>query len=146
MKMDELARYVAKGLVMMVGEVRAADVKESGYVDEKSGLKAKSLYITYFIERRSAFGFEVVRLTRGVRTPTVDPSQVPTHVEKGKVYAFELESLERKNGNVFGKLSLREPEEVEIEGPSVASPQGEATDGPLILSINKQLQGTHDKE
>ena len=46
----ELLWKVCTGHVMLVGELRDADVKQSGQVDKKSGLAMTTWLINYFVE------------------------------------------------------------------------------------------------
>jgi hypothetical protein len=71
------------------------------------------LLITYFIERLGGHGYETVRITRPTPDGVVDASQVPITTMKGRIYAFEVESIERKPGSVVARMANRETEEVD---------------------------------
>ena len=74
MNAHALLRRVCFGHLMLVGEVRAADVRESGYVDHKTGLKMTGWVVTYFIELMRERGFEVAKITRRLPPETPDPA------------------------------------------------------------------------
>jgi len=94
----ELGQGVLAGQLLISGEVRAADVREAGYVDKKTGLAASTLLITYFLERFSSWGYEIVKVTRRAPDGVADPASVPLLAQKGRTYAFEILSFERKPG------------------------------------------------
>ena len=126
----ELADRVCSGLIPIVGELRAVDVRESGFVDTKSGNAQKSLGITYFVERKGgSHGYEIVKITRWLPPDTGEADRVRGLTEIGKTYAFGVESLERKPGYVSARLGVNEPlpiEEEEESGGPVDAPSGAA--------------------
>lgn len=101
----ELLRRVSFGHLILVGEVRAADVREAGLVDTKTGLKSTVWLITYFVELMREKGFDVAKITRRVPVESPDPTTAPIGAEKGKCYAFEIESCERKHGFLLARMS-----------------------------------------
>ena len=115
MNAHELLRRVCFGHLMIVGEVRAADVRESGYVDNKTGLKMTGWVVTYFIELMRERGFEVAKITRRLPPETPDSASAPVGVIKGRCYAFEIESVEKKHGFLLGRMGKLEPELIEEE-------------------------------
>ena len=130
MTLEELGRRVRGGKFVLVGELRAADVREAGFVDTKTGQAMKSLIITYFMERQGTRGYEIVRITRRAPDGVVDPAQVPITTTKGKTYVFEIESLERKPGSLVARMAGREPEEME----SCELPPGAPSGAPVAAS------------
>ena len=120
----ELARKAVAGEILLVGELRAADVREAGFVDRNSGLAMKSVLVTYFVERSGSRGYEIVKITRRAPDGVVDPTKVPITATKGKTYAFPVESLERKPGSIFARMADCEPEELETSEQPPDAPQG----------------------
>ena len=94
MNARELLQKVCTGHVMLVGEVRSAEIKESGVVDRKSGLKSAVWLFTYFVELPRENGFLVAKITRRVPREVADPLSCPPGAERGKCYAFEVECVE----------------------------------------------------
>ena len=90
---------------MLVGEVRAADARERGLVDNKTGKKATTWIITYFVELRRDQGCNVAKITRLVPAECPDPATAPIGAVKGKCYAFEIESCERKHGFLVARMA-----------------------------------------
>ena len=136
MNARELLQKVCTGHVMLVGEVRSAEIKESGVVDRKSGLKAAVWLFTYFVELPRENAFLIAKITRRVPREVVDPSSCPPGAERGKCYAFEVECVEWKHGFVSARMGLAEPAEIGLGegGTSVDAPQGAASGGtPLSL-------------
>ena len=83
---------------MLVGEVRASDVRQMGITDVKSG-KASSFWVmTYFVELIRKSDFLMAKIKRWIPVTAEDPASTPTGVEKGKCYAFEVTKTETKNG------------------------------------------------
>jgi hypothetical protein len=140
MTANEILRRVCFGHLLLVGEVRAAVVRESGRVDTKTGLKSTVWLMTYFVELMRQHGFEIVKIMRRVPAESSDPANAPVLVEKGKCYVFEIDSVEQKPGFLSAWMGSHEPQEVEIGEPASAAPSGAADGGRLILSIDKQLQ------
>lgn len=136
MNASELLRKVCTGHLMIVGEVRSAEIKESGVVDKNSGLRVSVWLLVYFVELPREHEFLVAKITRRVPRDVADPTAYPTGAERGKCYAFEVECVERKHGFVSARMGLAEPEQIgPSEGvPPVDAPQGAASGGtPLSL-------------
>ena len=131
MNARELLQLICHGHVMIVGEVRAADVREAGLVDTKTGLKSTVWLITYFVELMRNTDFAVAKITRRVPAESPDPAAAPLNVEKGKCYAFEIESHEKKHGFLLARMGTVEPALIEADdaAPPVAPPSGEAMGG-----------------
>ena len=126
----ELLWKVCTGHVMLVGELRAADVKESGQVDKKSGLAMTTWLINYFVELPRGDGFRSAKITKRVPRDVNDPAQYATGVEKGRCYAFDVDLIEWKNGILSARMGTSEPALIDAsEGaPSAGAPQGAAAD------------------
>ena len=124
----ELLRRVSFGHLMLVGEVRAADVREAGLVDTKTGLRSTVWLITYFVELMRENGFDLAKITRRVPAESPDPAMAPIGAEKGKCYAFELESCEKKHGFLQARMSSGMPALIEEQPGAlpVDAPQGAA--------------------
>ncbi len=131
MNARELLIKILRGHLIIVGEVRAADVKESGYVDKKNGIAVTTWLINYFVELPRDDGFRFAKLVRRVPRDAQAPAEYPTGVEKGCCYAFEVELMELKNGILSGRLSAAEPALLDAgEGaPAVDAPKGAAMAG-----------------
>lgn len=129
MNAHELLRRVCLGHLVLVGEVRAADVRESGLVDTKTGLKSTVWLITYFVELMRHNEFKIAKITRRVPAESSDPASAPLGVEKGQCYAFEIESVEKKFGFLLARSAAVEPSLIEAEGTAllVAAPSGAAS-------------------
>jgi hypothetical protein len=121
---EELGKRVLAGHFVLAGEVRAADVKEAGFVDRKTGLAATTLVITYFVELVRRGGFEMAKITRRVPSAVADPALLAAAVVRGRRYAFEVESVERKPGFVSARMGNVEPEAIEPDEPPPGVPQG----------------------
>jgi hypothetical protein len=89
----DVLRRVCAGYLGLVGEAPAVTANEVGRVDPKSGLKSMAVMITYFVELMRD-GFELVKITRWIGEPGCELAQVPLGAEKGKCYAFQIESVE----------------------------------------------------
>ena len=127
--LHDVLRRVCSGYLVLVGELRAVNAREVGLVDTKTGLKSTAVLITYFVELMRD-GFEIVKITRRVVDPACDPSKVPLGVEKGKCYAFEIQSVEWKPGFLLGRLGAVEPQEVDLSEPASGAPQARQTPAP----------------
>ena len=121
----EAWNLIRSGRFLLVGNLRACDVQESGFVDRKSGLAEKTLLITYFIECQPVHGFEIVKVTR--RLPLGEDERVEAikaAVKRGALYAFHILGFEKKIGFTLAKLAgTAEPiliEESEYLGDSGA--------------------------
>ena len=109
MNARELLFKVSTGHVMLVGELRAADVKESGQVDKKSGLAMTTWLINYFVEMPRSDGLRFAKITRRMPRDVQDPAVFPVGVEKGRCYAFEIDLLEWKNGILSARMGTAVP-------------------------------------
>ena len=127
--LHDVLRRVCSGYLVLVGEVRAVTAKEQGLVDPKSGLKATAVVITYFVELMRE-SFEMVKITRWIGEPGCDLAQVPLGAEKGKCYAFEIQSVEWKPGFLLARLGAVEPQEVDLTEPGSAAPQARQMPAP----------------
>lgn len=140
MNTHELLHRVCLGHLLLVGEVMAADVREVGLIDTKTGLRATAWLITYFVGLTRVHEFKVAKITRRLPVESPDPASAPTGVEKGKCYAFEIESAERKHGFLLARLAAVEPALIEAEGavPPVAAPTGGARGGAVSNLVYMQ--------
>ena len=133
----ELLWKICTGHVMLVGELRAADVKESGQVDKKSGLAVTTWMINYFVELPRGDGLRRAKITRRMPRDVQDPAAFPIGVEKGRCYAFELDLVEWKNGILSARMGTSEPALIDAKegAPSVDAPQGAAMDGAALSLV-----------
>ena len=121
----EAWNLIRSGRFLLVGNLRACDVQESGFVDKKTGLAEKTLLITYFIECQPVQGYEMVRVTR--RLPLGEDAHVEAlkaAVKRGALYAFHVLSLEKKVGITLARLAGTEP--ILIEESESCEPRGAA--------------------
>jgi len=128
MNAQELLRRVCVGHLLLVGEVRAADVRESGLVDTKTGLKAAIWLITYFVELDRESHLKMAKILRRVPLDSTDPAGAPVGVEKGKFYVFEIESMEKKQGFLLARMSATAPALInaDLAAMALAAPAGAA--------------------
>lgn len=82
-----------------------------------------------FVERSSSQGFEIAQVTKRVPEGTKDCNGEPLATLKGRIFAFEVESVERKPGILMVRMADREPVEVVKDRPASAAPQGAADGG-----------------
>lgn len=122
----ELAIRVRAGQLIMVGEVRGVDVSAVGFVDKKSGLAEMTILVSYFMERLGDRGYEIVKITHRGPEGITDPALVPITVQKGRTYAFAIESLERKPAFTVARMSKGDPEELGTDASPAAAPSGAA--------------------
>ena len=137
MNAHDLLRKVCSGHVMLVGEVRSAEIKESGVVDKNSGLKVSVWLLVYFVELPRENGFLIAKITRRVPRDAADPLSYPAGAERGKCYAFEVECVEWKHGFVSARMGLAEPEQIGPAegGAPVAAPQGAGMGTPPLSLV-----------
>ena len=132
----ELLWKICTGHVMLVGGLRAADVKQSEQVNKKSRVTTATWLINYFVELPRDDGFRFAKVTRRMPRDVQNPAAFPVSVEKGRCYAFELDLVEWKNGILSALMGTSEPALIDVKegAPSVDAPQGAAMDGaPLSL-------------
>ncbi len=131
MNAPELLRKICTGHVMIVGEVRSAEIKESGVVDKNSGLRVSVWPLVYFVELNRDHEFLVAKITRRVPRDVADPTVYPVGAERGKCYAFEVECVERKHGFLSARMGLAEPEQIGSGegGAPVPAPSGAGMGG-----------------
>lgn len=131
MNARELLIKVLHGHLMLVCEVRGADVRNSGRVDKNSGLAMPVWLINYFVELPRGGNFQFAKITRRVPHDAQSPAEYPTGVEKGRCYAFEVEMTEWKNGILSARMSTAEPALLDASegGAGVDAPQGAAMHG-----------------
>jgi hypothetical protein len=124
MTLHELGKKAAEGCVFVVGEVRAAKAESSGYVDRKTGKEVKTVVRKYFVEKKGSSGLDIVKITGRVAAEITDPAQVVLGVEKGRIYAFAVEQMERKHGAAFiqARIGTSEPEALDIDAGASAAP------------------------
>jgi hypothetical protein len=125
----ELGQKAVAGFYFIVGEVRAAKAELAGYVDRKTGLSMKTVIRKYFVERNGPMGFDMVKITGKAGAEVTDPAHAILGVEVGKVYAFAVESIEKKAGFIQARMGAFEPEVVDQDGAASAAPQGAADAG-----------------
>ena len=132
MNLRELITKVLNGYGVLVGEVRAADVRDTGRVDKNSGLATPVWLINYFVELLRPGDFRHAKITRRVPRDVQAPAEYPTGVEKGRCYAFEVDQYEWKNGILMARMGTSEPALLDAGegGPGVDAPQGAAMPGP----------------
>jgi hypothetical protein len=122
---------------MLVGGLRAADVKQSEQVDKKSRVTIATWLINYFVELPRDEGFRFAKITRRMPRDVQDPAAFRVGVEKGRSYAFELDLVEWKNGILSARMGTSEPALIEArEGvPCVDAPSGAAMHGTLLSLV-----------
>ena len=103
-------------------------------MDPKTGLKSTAVLITYFVELMRE-SFEMVKITRRIAEPGCEASKVPLGVEKGKCYAFEIQSVEWKPGFLLARLGAVEPAELDLSEPAPRRLQRAPGARPLISCL-----------
>lgn len=131
MTAHEILRRVCFGHLLIVGELRAADIREAGQVDTKTGLRATVWLITYFVELMREREFKVAKITRRVPPEVAHPETASVGAEKGKCYVFEIESAEVKHGFLLARMAPVEPALIEAgdAGLLLGAPTGAASGG-----------------
>ena len=138
MNARELLIKVLRGHQMLVGEVRAADVRQMGITDVKSGKASSFWVITYFVELIREADFVMAKIKRWIPATVENPASTPTGVDKGKCYAFEVTKTEPKNGFLEARLANVEPALIDPEGGAlpVDAPSGADTgSGPNLVTL-----------
>jgi hypothetical protein len=124
----ELADQLLTGALVLVGEYRGSHAELAGYVDKKFGNAIQYVRATHLIERNCFTGLERVLLTE--RFPdtvtTVEQAIATFHYERGRLYAFYLESFKWERGQLLARKSAWAAELIEDSERAVASPSGEA--------------------
>lgn len=134
MTREELAERVCAGWFLVAGQVLAASVDRAGYVDRRTGLAAQSIVITYFVESRVGRGADLLKITKRAPADASEPTSVSPGVEKGRVYAFPIEALERKPGFVLARMGCAMmPEPVEVGESPLGAPQGAPAAAPNLV-------------
>ncbi len=135
MNAPELCARVLNGYLMLVGQVVAADIRETGKVDTNTGLKNTQWVITYFVVLRRPGDILVAKIKRWIPNLEGDPASVPLGAELDKCYAFEVVKTEMKNGFLDANLGKSEPVLLIPDGKPLAgdAPQGAATASGLNL-------------
>ena len=106
----EAWELIRSGRFLMVGNLRACDVQEAGYVSRKSGLKDTSIQITYHIECLPVHGYELVKVMRYLPLSDIDRADaMKAAVVRGAVYAFHILGFEKKAGFTLARLAGMEP-------------------------------------
>lgn len=141
MTREELADRVCAGWFLVAGQVLAASVDRTGYVDRKTGLAAQSILITYFVESRAGRGADLLKITKRAPADAADPASVSPGVEKGRVYAFAIEAFERKPGFVLARMGCAMPEPIEVEESPLGAPQGAPAAPPNL--VHSQITPQH---
>ncbi len=129
MNASQLLRFVRLGHLVLVGEVRGADVREAGYVDKKTGLKVGTWVLTCFVELTRENAFKMAKITRHFPRDSATPAPPAVDVEKGRAYAFEIESVKREHNFILAGMGKALPIAIDFDLAVLAvdAPSGAAT-------------------
>ena len=105
----ELLEKVLSGWFAIVGEFRGWNASSMGHLDRKTGLASKRVVVTFVVECVVGGGFGVVKIMQRLPEAVTDPAQVKVDLQRGKLYAFEVDALKKENGFATAWMSLREP-------------------------------------
>jgi hypothetical protein len=109
MTRPELLEKVLSGWFAIVGEFRGWNASSMGHLDRKTGLASKRVVLTFVVECMIGGGFGIVKIMQRLPEAVTDPSQVKVELERGKRYAFEVDSLAKENGFATAWMGLHEP-------------------------------------
>ena len=105
----ELLEKVLSGWFAIVGEFRGWNASSMGHLDRKTGLASRRVVLTFIVECVVGGGFGIVKIMQRLPEAATDPTQVKVELERGKRYAFEVDTLKKENGFATAWMSLREP-------------------------------------
>ena len=134
MKPSEILARVMAGELLLVGECRGGRVIRSDYSDMKTGFKIPRLLVVYAVESNLSGAFGIVKISGNAPDGATEPEQVAIPLEKGKRYAFSIQSVEKRHDLVTAWIGKVEPVLVEAEeesGGPVDAPEGAATGAAL---------------
>lgn len=100
--MEKILEVLRQGKPLVVGECRGAKPEVIEYVDKKTGQAAAFTSLKYLIEING--GTQAVQISQAIGDGKLDIASVKIPVVKGKVYAFELQSLLMKSGIMVAKM------------------------------------------
>ena len=109
----QLLDKVLVGWFAIVGEFRGSRADIMGHVSRKTGMANKRVVVTYMVEAVVGGAFGVVKIMQRLPEAVTDPSQVKVELERGKRYAFEVDSLSKENGFATAWMGLHEPLPIE---------------------------------
>jgi hypothetical protein len=123
MKTGELLQLILRGHLIVVGEYRGGRAEAAGFTDRRTGDAIKCVYAIYLIEC-ACRGIVDRAIIRQRRVGIENPDEVPFPYEKGKRYAFFLESFKIERGQFSGWIGDREPQLIEGIEEAGCAPQG----------------------
>lgn len=103
----ELLDRILDGELYLVAEFRAKHVDKREFVDQVDGKAKGKVVARLLVEISGSRGLDAVTLYQSVSLSVTDPAEVKIPWAKGKVYAFPLVSLDRKNGKTSGLLDTK---------------------------------------
>jgi hypothetical protein len=98
MSMAKVIEWLTDGATVCVVRVRGVKIYQQGFTDTKSGLANLCLVRAYFVEPVEGALWDWMKITKYPSLCVVDESTEHAAVEKGKIYAFDLATLETENG------------------------------------------------
>lgn len=134
MKASELTQRIMAGELLLVGECRGGKAVKSDYVDKKNGLKVPRLLVVYVVECALNGCFPAIKISGNAPDGAIEPEQVTIPLQKGKRYAFPIQSVSKDRDLVTAWIGKGEPlpiEEEEESGGPVVAPSGAATGAAL---------------
>jgi hypothetical protein len=126
MTTDELLKQVLQGNLILVGDYRGSHAEMAGYVDKKSGQAIRSVRAIHLVECVWYDRVDRVLLMQYFGGgATIEQAAATFIYERGRKYAFYLESFKRERGQLTGRLGEWDPEPLELSEEAGGSPPGE---------------------
>jgi hypothetical protein len=111
----ELLKEVLQGIPILVGEYRGSAAEMAGYVDKKYGAKIEYVRATHIVE--CSWHGHIDRVVITERFPahitTVEQAAKTFTYQRGRKYAFYIETLKRERGQTLARIAAWEPELIE---------------------------------
>ena len=115
MNSSEVFKRVMAGELLLVGEYRGGQAVRSDYVDKKSGLRNSRLLVVYAVQCSLGGCFPVVKVSGNAPEGATQPEQVTIPLQKGKRYAFSIQSVSKDRDLLTAWIGKCEPVLIEDE-------------------------------
>jgi hypothetical protein len=109
----ELVPYFMVGHILLVAEFRGGKLETVGYVDKTTGDAISRLCLSFAVERQ---GFAGPVLLQRYFPSNVAQEETEITLEKGRLYVFPLEAIERRREILVGRMAAKKPMMIEEEG------------------------------
>ena len=134
----DITKEVMRGRLVVVGELRGTHAESAGYVDRRTGEAIKYVRVIYLIEC-ACRGMLDRAVVSQKWTGVEDPELVNLPYEKGKLYAFFLDSFRLERGVFTGWRGDRGPEPFKTAEEAAVVPEG-ATAALKLVSLETTPQ------